>query len=200
MERNDTIIIFCRVEQLWTTFWQEDLFNGTDIKSDEDNQSGSNKENLVDDNSTKAAVKDEKADPKSGTGGDQDGSDTSTNSGPQASKKRPKMTNLSAEEICSLWTLPVVQNFILEADYALYQHLINILIPQVLKPIPNSLTQGIRGFAKSLELWMTAALTNVPDEIKALKVGISMSTCHGPQLSLATFSLGQCCQVPCAMS
>ena len=63
-----------------------------------------------------------------------------------------------------------MHNFILEADYALYQYLVDILLPKVLKPIPNTLTQWIRSFSKNLENWMTMALQNVPEELKAIKV------------------------------
>jgi hypothetical protein len=42
--------------------------------------------------------------------------------------KRP---DIPADQMTILWSLPVVQNFILEADYALYQHLIEVLIPRV---------------------------------------------------------------------
>ena len=63
-----------------------------------------------------------------------------------------------------------VQTFIYEADFALYQYLIDILLPKVLKPIPNTLTQGIRTFSKNLEPWMVSALTSVPDTLKDLKV------------------------------
>ena len=66
--------------------------------------------------------------------------------------------------------LKEVQTFIYEADFALYQYLIDILLPKVLKPIPNALTQGIRTFSKNLETWMVSALTSVPDTLKDLKV------------------------------
>merc|ERR1719225_282149 len=63
-----------------------------------------------------------------------------------------------------------MQNFILEADYALYQYLVDILLPKVLKPIPATLTQWIRTFSKNLESWMISALENVPEELKAIKI------------------------------
>ena len=65
--------------------------------------------------------------------------------------------------------MPSIKKF-LEADYALYQYLVDILLPKVLKPIPNTLTQWIRTFSKNLENWMTLALQNVPEELKAIKV------------------------------
>lgn len=45
--------------------------------------------------------------------------------------KPGKKSEVSMDQIMLLWSLPVVQNFILEADYALYQYLIEILLPCV---------------------------------------------------------------------
>uniref|UniRef100_A0A8C2ZJ29 Regulatory factor X1 n=1 Tax=Cyclopterus lumpus TaxID=8103 RepID=A0A8C2ZJ29_CYCLU len=52
-----------------------------------------------------------------------------------------------------------------ECDNLLYQTLVEILIPDVLRPIPSALTQAIRNFAKSLENWLTGAMMNIPDEM-----------------------------------
>ena len=41
---------------------------------------------------------------------------------------------------------------------------------QVLRPIPNSLTQSIRTFAKSLETWLSSALEFTPDGLSTKKV------------------------------
>ncbi|XP_026158726.1 MHC class II regulatory factor RFX1 isoform X2 [Mastacembelus armatus] len=61
-----------------------------------------------------------------------------------------------------------------ECDNLLYQTLVEILIPDVLRPIPSALTQAIRNFAKNLETWLTGAMMNIPEEmvrIKAVCVG-----------------------------
>ncbi|XP_059495804.1 MHC class II regulatory factor RFX1a isoform X4 [Stegostoma tigrinum] len=55
-------------------------------------------------------------------------------------------------------------------DNMLYQGLVEILIPDVLRPIPSALTQAIRNFAKSLENWLTNAMMNVPEEMVRVKV------------------------------
>ncbi|XP_029990897.1 MHC class II regulatory factor RFX1 isoform X2 [Sphaeramia orbicularis] len=57
-----------------------------------------------------------------------------------------------------------------ECDNLLYQTLVEILIPDVLRPIPSALTQAIRNFAKSLENWLTGALMNIPEEMVRIKV------------------------------
>uniref|UniRef100_A0AAY4EBJ2 RFX-type winged-helix domain-containing protein n=1 Tax=Denticeps clupeoides TaxID=299321 RepID=A0AAY4EBJ2_9TELE len=61
-----------------------------------------------------------------------------------------------------------------ECDDTLYQTLVEILIPDVLRPIPSALTQAIRNFAKSLESWLTNAMMNIPEEMVRIKV-----TCAG---------------------
>uniref|UniRef100_A0A6Q2X8Z1 RFX-type winged-helix domain-containing protein n=1 Tax=Esox lucius TaxID=8010 RepID=A0A6Q2X8Z1_ESOLU len=55
-------------------------------------------------------------------------------------------------------------------DNNLYQGLVEILIPDVLRPIPSALTQAIRNFAKSLESWLTNAMMNIPEEMVRIKV------------------------------
>ncbi|XP_076001934.1 MHC class II regulatory factor RFX1-like isoform X2 [Genypterus blacodes] len=57
-----------------------------------------------------------------------------------------------------------------ECDNVLYQTLVEILIPDVLRPIPSALTQAIRNFAKSLENWLTGAMINIPEEMVRIKV------------------------------
>ncbi|XP_069051724.1 MHC class II regulatory factor RFX1a isoform X2 [Lepisosteus oculatus] len=57
-----------------------------------------------------------------------------------------------------------------ECDNTLYQGLVEILIPDVLRPIPSALTQAIRNFAKSLESWLTTAMMNIPEEMVRVKV------------------------------
>ncbi|XP_017316933.1 MHC class II regulatory factor RFX1a isoform X1 [Ictalurus punctatus] len=57
-----------------------------------------------------------------------------------------------------------------DCDNTLYQGLVEILIPDVLRPIPSALTQAIRNFAKSLESWLTNAMMNIPEEMVRIKV------------------------------
>uniref|UniRef100_A0A671Q191 Regulatory factor X, 1b (influences HLA class II expression) n=1 Tax=Sinocyclocheilus anshuiensis TaxID=1608454 RepID=A0A671Q191_9TELE len=57
-----------------------------------------------------------------------------------------------------------------ECDNLLYQSLVEILIPDVLRPIPSALTQAIRNFAKTLENWLTNAMINIPEEMVCIKV------------------------------
>lgn len=56
-------------------------------------------------------------------------------------------------------------------DYQFYQNLVEVLIPDVLRSIPSSLTQAIRNFAKSLESWLSSAMLGCPPEVVNIKVG-----------------------------
>ncbi|KAK7895227.1 hypothetical protein WMY93_020552 [Mugilogobius chulae] len=55
-------------------------------------------------------------------------------------------------------------------DHLMYQALVEILIPDVLRPIPSALTQAIRNFAKSLEGWLTNAMTAIPQRMIQTKI------------------------------
>lgn len=82
----------------------------------------------------------------------------------EAEKRLPKasLVLLSKFEPVLQWTK--------HCDNVLYQGLVEILIPDVLRPIPSALTQAIRNFAKSLESWLTHAMMNIPEEMLRVKV------------------------------
>ena len=63
-----------------------------------------------------------------------------------------------------------VLTFVKKADYQFYQNLVEVLIPDVLRPIPGTLTQAIRNFAKGLENWLVAAMNGCPEEIIVVKL------------------------------
>lgn len=77
---------------------------------------------------------------------------------------------MSKAKLRVLLTIPSMHTFIQEGDFAFYQTLVEILIPEVLRPIPPSLTQAIRNFAKSLESWLTTAMADCPTEITTIKL------------------------------
>ncbi|XP_039185639.1 MHC class II regulatory factor RFX1 isoform X6 [Crotalus tigris] len=82
----------------------------------------------------------------------------------EAEKRLPKncLVMLSKYEPVLKWTK--------DCDNLLYQGLVEVLIPEVLRPIPSALTQAIRNFAKSLESWLTNAMMNIPEEMVRVKV------------------------------
>ncbi|XP_071057662.1 DNA-binding protein RFX2 isoform X3 [Onthophagus taurus] len=77
---------------------------------------------------------------------------------------------LSKSKLFALCTLEPVQTYIRNVDLIFYQNLIQVLVPDVLKPIPATLTQSIRNFAKSLESWLTTAMTGAPSGMLSAKL------------------------------
>ncbi|KAM7028167.1 LOW QUALITY PROTEIN: MHC class II regulatory factor RFX1 [Acridotheres tristis] len=62
-----------------------------------------------------------------------------------------------------------VLRWVRDCDHTLYQGLVEILVPDVLRPIPSALTQAIRNFAKSLESWLGNAMVSMPEEMVRVK-------------------------------
>lgn len=77
---------------------------------------------------------------------------------------------LSKSKLFALCHLEPVQNFMRQVDLSFYQNLIQVLVPDVLKPIPATLTQSIRNFAKSLESWLTTAMAGAPSQMLSVKL------------------------------
>ncbi|CAH8864567.1 unnamed protein product [Trichobilharzia szidati] len=78
--------------------------------------------------------------------------------------------SLSQERLCSLVSDPAILQFVRLYDHTFYQSLAEVLIPNVLRPIPPTLTQAIRNFAKSLEGWMRQATLGLDSALVGLKV------------------------------
>lgn len=75
---------------------------------------------------------------------------------------------LPREKLLLLTSLDLVNDYISACDYLLYQSIVDFLIPNVLHPIPGTLTQAIRNFAKSLETWLTNTIHGYsPDLVKS---------------------------------
>ncbi|XP_061739537.1 DNA-binding protein RFX2 isoform X4 [Nerophis ophidion] len=79
---------------------------------------------------------------------------------------------LPREKLVALCKYEPVRLWMRSCDHILYQALVEILIPDVLRPVPSTLTQAIRNFAKSLEGWLTNAMTSFPQEIIHTKVAV----------------------------
>nr|CAD7568913.1 unnamed protein product [Timema californicum] len=99
--------------------------------------------------------------------------------------------NIFRTKLYLLCKCPPVLLFVRRVDYLFYQNLVEVLIPDVLRPIPSkksgvvrhvvsyiispvcvsgSLTQAIRNFAKGLESWLTQAMQGCPEEMMHIKV------------------------------
>ncbi|XP_048505749.1 DNA-binding protein RFX2 isoform X3 [Athalia rosae] len=77
---------------------------------------------------------------------------------------------LSKTKLYQMCKCSAVQDFIRRVDYTFYQNLVEVLMPDVLRPIPSSLTQSIRNFAKGLESWLTSAMNDCPEEMMQIKL------------------------------
>ncbi|CAL7942644.1 unnamed protein product [Xylocopa violacea] len=77
---------------------------------------------------------------------------------------------LSKTKLYQMCKCSEVQDFIRKVDYTFYQNLVEVLMPNVLRPIPSSLTQSIRNFAKGLESWLTSAMADCPKEMTQIKL------------------------------
>uniref|UniRef100_A0A182U292 RFX-type winged-helix domain-containing protein n=1 Tax=Anopheles melas TaxID=34690 RepID=A0A182U292_9DIPT len=77
---------------------------------------------------------------------------------------------LSKQKLYLLTQCEPVQEFVKHVDLQFYQSMVDVLIPDVLRPIPTGLTQAIRNFAKNLENWLTSAMGGCPEPIVAIKL------------------------------
>ncbi|XP_067616464.1 DNA-binding protein RFX2 [Eurosta solidaginis] len=85
---------------------------------------------------------------------------------------------LSKTKLYSLCHYAEVQKFIKEVDYQFYQNMVDVIIPDVLRSIPNSLTQAIRNFAKNLEVWLCDSMVGVPERMVQIKSASVSAFCQ----------------------
>ncbi|XP_061388699.1 DNA-binding protein RFX2 [Musca vetustissima] len=71
-----------------------------------------------------------------------------------------------------------VQKFVREVDYQFYQNMVDVIIPDVLRSIPNSLTQAIRNFAKNMEIWLCESMIGVPERMVQIKSSAVSAFCQ----------------------
>ncbi|XP_055514666.1 DNA-binding protein RFX2-like isoform X4 [Leucoraja erinacea] len=76
------------------------------------------------------------------------------------------------DKLISLCKFEPIIKWMRNCDHVLYQALVEILIPDVLRPVPSALTQAIRNFAKSLEGWLMSAMNGFPQQMVRTKVGV----------------------------
>ncbi|XP_007169173.2 DNA-binding protein RFX2 isoform X5 [Balaenoptera acutorostrata] len=82
-----------------------------------------------------------------------------------ARDEEPEGAVLPKDKLVSLCKCDPVLRWMRTCDHILYQALVEILIPDVLRPVPSTLTQAIRNFAKSLEGWLTNAMSDFPQQV-----------------------------------
>ncbi|XP_061871217.1 DNA-binding protein RFX2 isoform X2 [Colius striatus] len=79
---------------------------------------------------------------------------------------------LPKDKLITLCKYEPILKWMRSCDHILYQALVEILIPDVLRPVPSTLTQAIRNFAKSLEGWLMNAMSEFPPHVVQTKVGV----------------------------
>ncbi|XP_068276551.1 DNA-binding protein RFX2 isoform X4 [Nyctibius grandis] len=79
---------------------------------------------------------------------------------------------LPKDKLIALCKYDPILKWMRSCDHILYQTLVEILIPDVLRPVPSTLTQAIRNFAKSLEGWLMNAMSEFPPQVVQTKVGV----------------------------
>ncbi|XP_074193769.1 DNA-binding protein RFX2 isoform X2 [Rhinolophus sinicus] len=89
-----------------------------------------------------------------------------------ASDENPEVAVLPKDKLVSLCKCDPILKWMRSCDHILYQALVEVLIPDVLRPVPSTLTQAIRNFAKSLEGWLTNAMSDFPQQVIQTKVGV----------------------------
>ncbi|XP_030559823.1 DNA-binding protein RFX2 [Drosophila novamexicana] len=85
---------------------------------------------------------------------------------------------LSKTKLYLLCHCAEVQKFVREVDYQFYQNTVDVIIPDVLRSIPNALTQAIRNFAKNLELWLCESMLGVPEQLSQIKTSAVSAFCQ----------------------
>ncbi|XP_032938177.1 DNA-binding protein RFX2-like isoform X3 [Catharus ustulatus] len=88
-----------------------------------------------------------------------------------SSEEEPEGT-LPKDKLITLCKYEPILKWMRSCDHILYQALVEILIPDVLRPVPSTLTQAIRNFAKSLEGWLMNAMSDFPPQVVQTKVGV----------------------------
>lgn len=66
--------------------------------------------------------------------------------------------------------MKAVEEFVRNVDYKVYQHVLEILLPDVLRPIPSGMTQAIRNFAKILESSVASTMQGYPEPVVDVRV------------------------------
>ncbi|XP_051525766.1 DNA-binding protein RFX2 isoform X2 [Myxocyprinus asiaticus] len=97
-----------------------------------------------------------------------DGATTITNSDEDVEEIR----GFPREKLIALCKYEPIKQWMRSCDHILYQALVEILIPDVLRPVPSTLTQAIRNFAKNLEGWLTSAMSDFSQEIVRTKAAV----------------------------
>jgi regulatory factor X 1/2/3 len=84
--------------------------------------------------------------------------------------KHEEGKQLSKIKLYQLCNSGPVQRFVWHVDCLVYNNVLEVLFPDVLRPVPLSVTQAISNFADNLQLWLTEAMKGCPEKIYNIKM------------------------------
>ncbi|XP_013099550.1 DNA-binding protein RFX2 [Stomoxys calcitrans] len=73
---------------------------------------------------------------------------------------------------------PTIQKFVQDIDYQFFQNMVDVIIPDVLRSMPNALTQAIRNFASNMEIWLSECMSDVPEQMAHIKNSTVSAFCQ----------------------
>ncbi|XP_065056710.1 regulatory factor X 4-like [Rhopilema esculentum] len=82
------------------------------------------------------------------------------------------------QHIAVILDIKDVIELIANCDNILYKAVSGVLIPGTLQPLPASLTQAIRQFAKQLCSWLETSLRHVPESLSDKKLTVAKAFCQ----------------------
>lgn len=88
------------------------------------------------------------------------------------------LNNLQRSKLQLLCLSSSIQTFVRNIDHQFFQNMVDVIIPDVLRSIPNALTQAIRSFAKNMESWLNEAMLGIPDQMVQIKTSAVSAFCQ----------------------
>jgi regulatory factor X 1/2/3 len=82
------------------------------------------------------------------------------------SEEGKQLSKLKLYQLCNSGS---VQQFVWRVDCLVYHNLLEVLFPDILRPVPILVTQAITNFADNLQLWLTEAMKGCPEKINNIK-------------------------------
>ena len=154
---------FNLIEQIWSSFWRG---IDTSRQSSPAKRSKNGDYEEDDDEEVDEEVDDDEEEDEEG--GSSRRINSNVKSRPNGDASENRMPRLKLVQLVSH---PVIQYYMRRIDSSLYQSLVYTLLPDMLRPIPSSLTQAIRNFAKGMEGWLKNSMIGLPEEAVKAKLG-----------------------------
>lgn len=96
----------------------------------------------------------------------------------QASEQHHLEKYLTKRKWDLLCLSPTIHKFVQDIDYQFFQNMVDVIIPDVLRSMPNALTQAIRNFASNMEIWLCDCMSGVPEQMVQIKTSTVSAFCQ----------------------